>query len=165
MTQKFITATFKSTQATESALLDSERIGVTEENLSLIMSDETRGKSFNIETDDKMAEMSATGASVTGFLGAIVGSIAVAGTIAIPGLNLVVAGPLIGALTGLGAGAAAGGMIGALVGVGIPEYEAKLYEDEIKNGGILIAVQPEDDEQAEKVAEVFEKADAYNIAA
>jgi len=31
-------------------------------------------------------------------------------------------------------------MIGALAGAGIPAEQAKLYEDEIKTGGILIGV-------------------------
>ena len=37
--------------------------------------------------------------------------------------RLIAAGPIMGALAGLGAGAAVGGLVGALVGMGIPEYE------------------------------------------
>ena len=44
----------------------------------------------------------------------------------LPGINLVIAGPIAAALAGAGAGAVTGGVIGALVGVGIPEYRAGL---------------------------------------
>ena len=56
---------------------------------------------------------------------------AVGSTIAVPGLGLVVAGPIAAALAGAGAGAAAGGLIGAMVGAGIPEDRgAKEYKRE-----------------------------------
>jgi hypothetical protein len=45
-----------------------------------------------------------------------------------------------GALSGLGVGAAVGGIAGALIGMGIPEYEAKRYEGRIKSGNILLSV-------------------------
>lgn len=61
---------------------------------------------------------------------------AVGMSIAIPGLGLVIAGPLAGAIAG--AGGAAGGLVGALVGWGIPEERVKRYESGIKNGEILM---------------------------
>lgn len=55
--------------------------------------------------------------------------------------------------------------MGALIGAGIPEHEAKIYENEIKEGGILLAVKPENRDQRNQVKSIFEKADAYNLAA
>ena len=56
-------------------------------------------------------------------------AIAAIGTsLVIPGLGLVVAGPLAAALAGAGAGGTAGGLIGALVGHGMPEDRTKKYE-------------------------------------
>jgi len=52
-------------------------------------------------------------------------------------------------LTGAGAGALSGGLIGALVGWGIPEEHAKAYETGIKNGGIVMGVNPRTDEDAD----------------
>ena len=98
-------------------------------------------------------------------IGVVLGSLATASAIAIPGLNIVVAGTAVSALAGLGAGAATGGIIGALVGSGIPEHEAKIYEDELKNGSVLLAVKPEDKDQKAKIKELFERQDAYNLAA
>ena len=162
---KTITATFKTKEAAFSALMELEEIGITEEQVGMIVSDETRGQSFNIEEGSKIGEGTATGVTAGGIIGAIIGAVASAGAIAIPGLNLVIAGTLISGLAGLGAGAAAGGLVGALVGAGIPEHEAKLYENEIKNGAILLAIEPEDKDQKEQVENILERSDAYNLAA
>ena len=63
------------------------------------------------------------------------------GALAIPGVGpFIAAGPIMGALAGLGVGGAVGGLIGALVGMGIPEYEAKRYEGRLKDGGVLLSV-------------------------
>jgi hypothetical protein len=63
------------------------------------------------------------------------------GALAIPGIGpLIAAGPIMAGLAGLGVGGAVGGLVGALVGMGIPEYEAKLYEGRVKNGGVLLSV-------------------------
>ncbi len=67
----------------------------------------------------------------------------------IPGLGLIVAGPLAAALAGAGAGGLTGGLVGALVGSGIPEERAALYEEGIKNGGTVFGVTPRNDEDAD----------------
>jgi len=79
----------------------------------------------------------------------VLAAIAATGTsLAIPGLGLVIAGPLAAAAAGAGAGAATGGLLGALVGWGIPEERVKHYESGIKQGGILMGVKPRSDEDA-----------------
>lgn len=160
-----ITATFKTRAAAEEALRELEMKGFAEEAISLIVTDETRGKSFVIEEHTKADEGLAAGATFGGVVGAILAAIGTAGTIVVPGLNLVVAGSLAGALAGLGAGAATGGLIGMLVGAGIPEHEAKRYENELKSGKILLAVDVKDDREAKTVQEILKHVDAYNIAA
>jgi hypothetical protein len=62
------------------------------------------------------------------------------GALAIPGLGpFVAAGPIMAGLAGLGVGGAVGGVTGALIGMGSPEFEAKRYEDRLKDGGILLS--------------------------
>jgi hypothetical protein len=75
----------------------------------------------------------------------------------IPGLGLVVAGPLAAALAGGGAGAAGGGLIGALVGWNIPEERVKHYETGIKQGGILMGVKPRSDADAAHFEEEWKR--------
>jgi hypothetical protein len=67
------------------------------------------------------------------------------------------------ALAGAGVGAAAGGLTGALIGMGIPEYEAKLYEGKIKEGNILIAVHSDNRDETKRAKEIFERAGAHDV--
>jgi hypothetical protein len=62
---------------------------------------------------------------------------------------LVVAGPLAAALAGAGAGGLTGGLVGALIGSGIPEERAKLYDEGVRNGGMVMGVNPRSDEDAQ----------------
>jgi hypothetical protein len=66
----------------------------------------------------------------------------------LPGLGLVIAGPIAAGLAGAGAGGAAGGLIGALIGWGIPEERVKEYEAGIRQGGILMGVRPRTPDEA-----------------
>ena len=160
-----VTATFKNRVAAEDALIALEDIGITEDQISLVVTDETRGASFDIREGTKMDEGAAVGATTVGIVGAVLGSLLAAGVVAIPGLNLVVAGGLISGLAGLGAGAATGGFVGALIGAGIPEHEAKIYENAVKEGAILLAVRTKNHDEKKLVKDILNQADAYHIAA
>lgn len=91
----------------------------------------------------KAMEKAGVGSAIGGTAGAIIGAIAAIGTsVALPGLGLIVAGPIVAALTGAGAGGLTGGLIGALIGSGIPKERAEMYHDTIKEGGIVVGVNP-----------------------
>ena len=137
---KLITGIFTSRSRAEQAVDELMRAGFAPEDVSLLMSESTRGREFAVKRSTKAPEGAATGAAIGGVLGAVAAGLAAVGTIAVPGLALVAAGPLVAALAGLGAGAAAGGLTGALLGLGIPEHEAKFYANEIERGGILVGV-------------------------
>ena len=160
-----ITATFKTRPAAEQALRNLDAHGITDEQISLIITDETRGKSFNMETSSRVDEGLAAGATAGGMVGVVLGALATASAIAIPGLNVVVAGTFVSAMAGLGAGAATGGLVGALVGAGMTEHEAKLYEDEVKNGSIFLAIEANDNDDKDEIENLLKREDAYNIAA
>jgi hypothetical protein len=160
-----ITATFKTRIAAEEALEKLEQAGIGEDQMSLVVTDETRGRSFNIDEGSKVDEGVAAGATAGGIVGAILGSVLAAGVVAIPGLNIVIAGGLISGLAGFGAGAAAGGLVGGLIGMGIPEHEARLHEAQVKDGAILLAVMGKDGEQKKTVKEILHSVDAYHVAA
>lgn len=128
--------------------------GYTENDINVMMSDDTRNRYFtnsDVDTDlgDKVAENAGKGSLIGGGIGAVVGAIAAIGTnVLLPGLGLIVAGPLAAGLAGAGTGAAAGGLIGALTGAGVPEDEARRYESDIKDGGIYMGYKPRSDEDA-----------------
>ncbi|HEY8189364.1 MAG TPA: hypothetical protein VIF12_01660 [Micavibrio sp.] len=160
-----VTATFRDRAAAESALARLEGIGITDSQVSMVVTDEARGNHFKIEDNTKADKGAAAGATVGGIVGAALGALMSASVIVIPGLNLVVTGALAAGLAGLGAGAATGGLVGALVGAGIPEHEAKIYEKELIRGSVLVAIDTRDNEQKKRVKEMFESTQAYNIAA
>ena len=156
-TGPLVTGLFRDRDSAEQAYRSVQDRGYTKDEVSLAMSDETRKQHFSTDTkssgDSQLGSKAAEGAGVGGAIGGTVGAIAAAiaavGTsLAIPGLGLVIAGPLAAALAGAGAGAATGGLVGALIGWGIPEDRLKNYDEGIRKGGILMAVKPRNPEDA-----------------
>lgn len=160
-----ITGIFHDRLSAEQAISRMEATGVHQDQVSLVMTDEARGKYFSLKESSKVDEGAAAGAGFGGLVGALAGLAFAAGSIAIPGINLVVTGTLISALAGLGAGATTGGLIGGLIGAGIPEHEAKVYEKEIKGGNVLVAVDCKNADQKVAVQDIFDDFHAKQKAA
>jgi hypothetical protein len=149
-----LTGLFTDKDSSEGAYRSLRERGYTDEEISVMMSDETRNKYYGdgqaeTELGTKAAEGTGIGSMVGGSLGAVIAGIAALGTnLVLPGVGLVVWGPLAAALAGAGAGGLTGGIVGALIGAGIPEDRAKAYEEGIKGGGTVFGVQPRNDEDA-----------------
>jgi len=149
--RNMLTGMFADRESAERAYNALHERGYTNDDISMIMSDKTRKTHFaddgETEIGTKAAEGAGKGSAIGGAVGAIAGIVAAIGTsIAIPGLGIVIAGPIAAGLAGAGAGGITGGIIGALVGSGIPEARAKLYESGIKKGNIVLGVHPRNDE-------------------
>lgn len=110
-----------------------------------------------------------SGAAAGGLLGLLVGVAA----IAIPGLGgLLVAGPVATALgltgtaatvgAGVATGALAGGLVGGLTNLGIPEETARTYETRIKQGGVVLGADVQDDKM-EEVRNIFNSEGANDV--
>ncbi len=96
----------------------------------------------------KAPEGATTGATAGGVTGGVLGLLAGIGALAIPGVGpFIAAGPIMAALSGAAIGGTAGGVVGGLIGLGIPEIEAKRYEEKLRTGNYLIAVHAHNDEQ------------------
>ena len=147
-----VTGMFNDRESTERAYKELEDRGYIKDDITLIMSDDTRKKYFHDEKTEigtKAAEGAGKGSAIGGTIGAIAGAIAAVGTsLVIPGLGIVIAGPIAAGLAGAGAGGITGGLIGALIGSGIPEARANLYEAGIKEGRIVMGVKPRNEEDA-----------------
>lgn len=106
-----------------------------------------------IANEDKMKEyQSGVGGEATvtgGILGGLAGLLIAATPVVLPGVGILVAGPLV-ALTGLAVGAVTGGLLGTLVDLGLSESQAQSYERRIKEGAVLLGVMV--DEKTEKKA-------------
>jgi hypothetical protein len=152
--KRILTGMFRDRDSAERAYNSLSSRGYTHDDVDIIMSDDARKKHFGEDTEktelgSKALEGAGTGSAIGGTLGAIAGAIAAIGTtLIIPGLGLVVAGPIAAALAGAGAGGITGGLIGALVGRGIPEDRAKRYEEGVRNGHIVMGVRPRNEDDA-----------------
>lgn len=153
--KRMVTGLFPDRTSAETAYQAVTERGYSRDDVNLVMSDAARERHFGdaIGTDTELGTKAATGAgiggAIGGSLGAIAAAIAAVGTsLVLPGLGLVVAGPLAAAIVGAGAGGATGGILGALIGYGIPEERVAHYEQGIRNGGILMGVTPRSEEDA-----------------
>lgn len=150
---KMLTGLFRDRDSAENAYRSLESRGYSRDDVNVMMSDSTRDSWFSGDADSalgtKAMEGAGTGSAIGGTVGAVLAAVAAIGTsIVLPGLGLIVAGPLAAALAGAGAGGLTGGLIGALVGSGIPEDRAAEYEEGIKNGGMVMGITPRSDEDA-----------------
>ena len=150
---KSIVGIAKSASQVEVTLDDLQNNALVHANdISVLMPDSEGAPELGAVKATKAPEGATTGAVSGGAIGGTVGLLAGIGALAIPGLGpFIAAGPIMAALSGAAAGATAGGVVGGLVGLGIPEYEAKAYEDRIKKGGYLVAVHVEDSEKGDVV--------------
>ena len=151
--KRIMTGLFRDRESAEGAYRSLTNRGYGKDDVNLIMSDDTRKKYFTkgeTELGTKAWEDAGKGAAIGGAVGATLAALAAIGTtLALPGLGLLIAGPIAAAFAGAGAGALTGGLIGALVGHGIPEEHAKVYEKGIKEGGIVMGVKPRTTEDAD----------------
>ena len=112
----------------------------------------------------KAPEGATTGAATGGVTGGVLGLLAGIGALAIPGVGpFIAAGPIMAALSGAAIGATTGGVVGGLIGMGIPEIEAKRYENKLKSGNYMIAVHAHDSDQEDRAEEIFQNAGAEDI--
>ncbi|MCE9533563.1 MAG: hypothetical protein K8T89_20930 [Planctomycetes bacterium] len=144
--------------------------GYAPSEISVLMSDKTRasydttGTEGKIKSSDKSIEGVATGGTIGTVVGATLGALLAIGTsVVVPGLGLVVAGPILAGLAGGGAGAVTGGLVGGLVGLGIPESNAKAYEEALNSGGVVFGVMPRNSKDGEAMEEYLKKSGGENI--
>lgn len=94
-----------------------------------------------------------------GALGGIAGLLAGVGALLIPGVGpIIAAGPIAAALTGV----VGGGIAGGLIDFGIPEESGEFFEEQVRQGGILVTMKAED-EKVEEAASVLRRHGATDV--
>ncbi len=172
---KTVIGVFPERLSAEDAIEELESLGYKPQDMSIVMRDRKEDRTIAADTGTNVTESTvggvATGAAVGGLAGLLIGI----GAIAIPGIGgLLIGGPLAAALgltgaaattiSGAATGALAGGLIGALMGLGLSEHEAKLYEDRVREGAILLTV-PVRSTRVQEVVEIMEDTGADQIKA
>jgi hypothetical protein len=156
---------YKSAEHAERAVDSLIAAGYASAAISVLLPDSRSTKEFAHEKDTKAPEGTTAGVTAGGVIGGTLGVLAGIGALAIPGVGpLIAAGPIMAGLAGLGVGGAVGGLVGALVGMGIPEYEAKRYEGQVKEGGTLLSVHCDTSEQISRAKDLLKGTGATDIA-
>ena len=138
--------------------------GFSGNDVSVLLPDTVGTKDFAHEHHTKAPEGATVGAGSGAILGGALGWLAGIGALAIPGVGpFIAAGPIMAALGGAAIGGTVGGLTGALVGMGIPEYEAKMYEGKIRKGNILIAAHSDDSKRLDVAKDIFKNSEAEDI--
>jgi uncharacterized membrane protein len=138
--------------------------GFPNSEISVLMPDTGGTRPIGHVKATKAPEGATTGATTGGVTGGVIGLLAGIGALAIPGVGpFIAAGPIMAALSGAAVGAATGGVVGGLIGLGIPEIEAKRYEENLKRGNYLIAVHADQNEDLDRAKQIFEDAGAKDV--
>jgi hypothetical protein len=168
---KLVTAVFRDRLDAEQAFDFLYSLGYRDSDINVLMSDAAHSAFTQANkpepphrASDGVMEGVAVGGGLGITLGAAVAGIAAIGTsLAIPGLGLVVAGPIAAALAGAGAGAVTGGTIGALIGLGVTQPNAEAYTAALRNGGIVLGVRPRNSDDASRIEEKFKELHGENV--
>lgn len=140
---------FKTRGQTEQALRGLHDAGIDMNRVTVIGPDADKGAlDTNVEAEshgNKADEGATAGALTGGALGGITGLLVGLGALAIPGIGpILLAGAgattLATTLAGTAIGAATGGIVGSLIGLGIPEEQAKIYNNHLKDGHYLVLI-------------------------
>ncbi|WP_373519507.1 hypothetical protein [Pricia sp.] len=130
--------------------------GYDKDDITILMSKETKDKYYDGEHESTGGEAlkgAGAGSAIGGTVGAIAGAIAAIGTsIVLPGIGLVIAGPLAAAFAGAGIGGAGGALIGALTKAGLSDEKSAEYVDYLEEGKIIISVEPNNEEDRNYLA-------------
>ena len=140
--------------------------GIDRDQISLVTRDADHEKTHDDTTEHTSGAVK--GAGVGAALGGVGGLIAGIAGLAIPGIGpILAAGPIAaaigGALGGATLGAAAGGLIGALTDMGVPEEDARRYEDHVRQGKVLVTVRCDNDNQADHASNIMELHGAVDL--
>jgi hypothetical protein len=134
-------------------------------DISVLFPESAGTRDFAHEKSTKAPEGATTGAGTGVILGSALGWLVGIGALAIPGVGpFIAAGPVMTALAGAGVAGTVGGITGALIGMGIPEYEAKRYEGQLKDGGILLSVHSDTSDATKRAKEILKRTGAQDIA-
>ena len=138
--------------------------GFADSEISVLLPDTAGAHDVGHVKNTKAPEGTATGAATGGAAGGVLGLLAGIGALAIPGVGpFIAAGPIMAALGGAALGATAGGIVGGLIGLGIPEIEAKRYEEKLKKGNYLVSVHVDSGDQEDRAKKIFQDNKAEDI--
>jgi hypothetical protein len=147
---------FSTRQEAEYALQELRNAGFPMSNVSVIARDSDRPDEIaDVDVKDypepDTGEGAAKGAVLGGVTGGLIGLIGALSALSVPGLGPILVGGAVAsalgdALIGGVVGAATGSVVGAFTHLGIPEEQAKHYNERVKQGEYVVVVEGTDDD-------------------
>jgi len=142
-----VVASFDTRARAEQAIIQLRAAGYRDSQIGLVGKDTAARNGATTDTNDandtNAGEGFGIGAATGAAAGAAIGLGILAGAIPVIG-PAIVAGTLGTILSNALGGAAIAGLTGALIGWGVPEEDAKHYEEEVRSGRYLVTVNTED---------------------
>lgn len=132
-----LTGSFFTKETAEKAFQAALDVGYLQNEIDVIMTEPTMKKFYENDLQ-KLSPLSTSskatqGGVIGGVTGGMIGLLAILGAnLLVPGLGLVIAGPL--------SGAVAGTLMGTLVALELSEIQAQEYEEKLKKGAIILSV-------------------------
>ena len=152
--RRTVVGVFDGPNHAETALTQLKGAGFRPAQVSVLARDQ--GDTEQVVESTGMGGGAATGAVAGGVLGGLAGFLVGISALVIPGIGPIVgAGVLASTLVGAGVGATAGGLVGALAEHGVPEEDARGYEEHVRKGSILLTVHAASDQQAEEAHRIL----------
>lgn len=162
--QSTVVGVFEDRDKARQAIEELKRMGFRDDQIGVVSHDKDRhGEKTTANETEGTGSHVGGGAAVGAAAGAGVGALWALGIAAglVPGIGPVIAGGILASVIASAAGAAAvGGVAGALIGLGIPEAEAKYYEEEFKGGRTIVTVRA--DSRYNEAEATLRRYGAYN---
>ncbi|OJV99728.1 MAG: hypothetical protein BGO39_12290 [Chloroflexi bacterium 54-19] len=151
-----LVGTFDDVKQAEQVVYDLKGAGFPADAVSLAAKDMSSLNELKSDEGKEATDGAVGGAIGGGALGAALGWLLAGGTALIPGIGPIVAAGIFTATVG-GAliGGTLGGVAGALVASGLPEEQAREYEENLKSGRVLVVVKTPDAEALVTAKQVF----------
>jgi hypothetical protein len=138
-TGRTVVGMFTNRPDAEAAIHELKAAGFGDERIGVALQEEQRDLHELMEATGREAAGGAAKGAVSG--GLVGGLIGLLGSLLIPGVGpIMVGGVLASTLAGVGIGAATGGIIGALVALGVPEADARHFDEGLRSGRTLVTV-------------------------
>jgi hypothetical protein len=157
-----VVGVFEDRQRADEAVRELRAAGFAEDQIGIAMRrDESWG---DVESEKEEGSHAGEGALAGVLAGLGLGAVAGMGVLAgvIPVIGPAIAGGTLGViLSNAAAGAGIAGLAGALIGAGIPDEEARYYEDELKAGRTVVTVRA--DGRADEATAILRRLGAYDM--
>lgn len=158
---------FKDHEEADAALASLEEVGFTRDEIGLLAQREAVEEVLDSDREEAAVESAGAGVLGGSALGGLIGLLAGASAIVVPGIGPAMAAGAWASVAGTtaagaGIGAAYGGLVGALIGFGVAEEQTHLYVESVQQGNILMIVQPKGDHLT-RAEEIMQEHGAFAI--